>query len=127
MQGAITEEMALACDCRAGRIVLLNGVEGRSGGWGYEHIAAKENRTAHLKGLGFRDIHAYVGFVLDAFQWLALQDAGRLLMVAEAGGYFHHVPVQWNEGMECWAVTTAIPKRNMRNVMPLWVKMKAAR
>ena len=116
----ISEEMAKAIGCRAGLIVLLNGVEGRTGGFGFAHISAKESRAKHIQNLRFPSIQSFVQHIVESPDYIGLQSDGRIVLVRKHDGYYCHVICQWDEEISKWSVTTALPKRNMRDVIVRW-------
>jgi hypothetical protein len=105
---------------RLGPVKLLNGVEGRTGGFGLEHIQAKPDRIKQIASFGFATVHAYVRFVLDQVTHMGFQQDGRMVLIREDGRQFHHIICQWDPALSIWSITTAIPKRNMRDVVVSW-------
>lgn len=73
-----------------------------------------------IEGFGFKNIHAYMRGVFEKVAFIGLQPDGRIVLVAEFGGAYHHVVCQWDSDVDAWSVTTAIPKRNMRDVVVMW-------
>jgi hypothetical protein len=111
--GFVTEEIALKIGCEAGPIKLLNGVEGRSTGFGLAHIEAR--RLKHIVGMGYKDVVTYVKFVVSDFEMIVSQPGGRLLFIRKSDRYFHHVVCQWDEELKIWSTTTALPKPVFRD------------
>lgn len=105
---------------RLGPIKLLNGVEGRTGGFGLEHIQAKPERIKQISSFGFGTVHSYLRFVLEFVTHMGFQQDGRMVLIREDGRQFHHIICQWDPTLHVWSITTAIPKRNMRDVVVSW-------
>lgn len=99
---------------------LLNGVEGNSGGFGRIHIESHASRAKQLEGLGYKDVISYVAFVTAEFNFVGMQDDGRIILIREHSGMYHHVICQWDDDLQIWSITTAIPKNNMRKVNVIW-------
>jgi hypothetical protein len=118
--GVVTTEIAATIGCRAGSIRLLRGIEGRAGGFGLAHILANDGREERIRGLGFLTIEHYVRRVATAYDFVGVQDDGRLVLILDHAGCFNHLICQWDEELGVWSVTTAIPKRNMRGVKVMW-------
>lgn len=119
---SLTPDQASAANCAAGVVRLLNGVQGRSSGFGAAHIESNINRMKQIEGLGFKSLHSYIRFVFDNVRFVGKQEDGRIVLVSESNGIFHHVIGQWDDELRIWSVTTAIPKRNMRDVKVVWEK-----
>ncbi len=107
---------------RNGPIKLLNGIEGRAGGFGLDHILAKPGRIKQIGSFGYKTVHAYLRFVLQGVTHMGFQADGRMVLVREDGTQYHHVICQWDKALSVWSITTAIPKRNMRDVVVSWKK-----
>jgi hypothetical protein len=122
VEGEITVEVAEKLDCEAGGIKLLNGVQGHSSGFGVRHIESYAGRVAQITTMGHITVHAYVRLVISEFGWAGCQDDGRICLVYEDKHGFHHVICQWDIDLSIWSVTTAIPKRHMRNINVRWKK-----
>jgi hypothetical protein len=105
-----------------GPIKLLNGVEGRTGGFGFEHIIAKPERIKQIQSIGFNTVHSYIRYILDDVTHMGFQADRRMVIVREDGPHYHHLICQWDALLRVWSVTTAIPKRNMRNLTVSWKK-----
>lgn len=118
--GFITEEIAAEINVSAGPIKLLNGVEGRTGGFGRQHIEAHTQRMKQLAGLGYKDVITYVHSVAASFDKIAMQDNGRILILSYKDNLHHHVICQWDQDLKVWSVTTAIPKGAVRNENIVW-------
>lgn len=116
----ISDAMAVEIGCKVGTVKLLKGVEGRNGGYGEAHIEAKESRGKHLEGLGHRTVFAYVSYIAGGFQAIGLQNDGRIVLIRREGTYSHQCFCQWDEDLEIWSVTTAIPFRRERNMNIKW-------
>jgi hypothetical protein len=119
-EGEITQEQAAALGCTAGIVRLLTGVQGRSGGFGAAHIESNASRMKQIEGLGFKSLHAYLRYVLANVSFIGKQSDGRVVLVADFQAVYHHVICQWDADLKIWSVTTAIPKRNKRDVEVLW-------
>ncbi|MEN9895305.1 MAG: hypothetical protein RIR97_1157 [Pseudomonadota bacterium] len=118
--GFITEEIAATINVRAGPIKLLNGVEGRAGGFGRRHIEAHASRMKQIYGLGYKDVITYVQNVVASFDRIATQENGRILILSYKNNLHHHVICQWDDDISAWSVTTAIPKSTVRNANIVW-------
>ncbi len=118
--GVISDNIAEAVGCNSGPIKLLRGVEGRTGGFGEAHIEANSSRMKQLEGVGFTKVVNYARFIADNLSMVGLQADGRIVVITEKDQTFHHLICQWDDQLSIWSVTTAIPKRNMRNVNVLW-------
>ncbi len=105
-----------------GPIKLLNGIEGRAGGFGLDHILAKPGRIKQIESFAYKTVHAYLRFVLQGVTHMGFQADGRMVLVREDGTQYHHVICQWDKALSVWSITTAIPKRNMRDVVVSWKK-----
>jgi len=123
--GELSQDVAQALGCKSGTIRLLNGYEGQHGGFGLAHIEAHENRIKQIKNSGFHSVHAYISAILDNYSMAALQEDGRIVLIYENSMVYHHLICQWDSDLSIWSVTTAIPKRNIRNLNILW-KVSAA-
>lgn len=122
VEGVIHVEVAALAGINAGPVKLLNGAEGRGGGFGLAHIEANAGRKKQLASLGFQSIHNYVRHIIEGVTMMALQDDGRIILVREDGAEFHHLICQWDGELNIWSVTTAIPKRHARGLIPFWEK-----
>ncbi|WP_161913338.1 hypothetical protein [Methylosinus sp. C49] len=114
---------AAQCDavvCRRGVVRLLNGVQGRETGFGCAHIESNEGRMKQIRGMGFASLHAYLRRVFADVAFIGKQPDGRIILIAEFELIYHHIVCQWDDDLSIWSITTAIPKRNMRDVNPLW-------
>lgn len=121
--GIVTAEIALAINCKAGVIKLLNGVEGRKGGgFGLAHIESHASRVKQIQGLGFADVFAYVRFIASDFDEIAMQEDGRLVFLRGQSSMIHWLICQWDEDLGIWSVTTSIPKPQKRGLKILWPK-----
>lgn len=118
--GAISEAIAAEVSIPHGPIKLLNGVEGATGGFGREHIESHVSRMKQLQGMGYSDVVSYVYYVASAFTYVAQQEDGRIIIVREDGSLYHQVICQWDEDLNVWSVTTAIPKNNIRKLKIVW-------
>lgn len=116
----ISEDVAASCGVKPGPVRLLNGVEGNNGGFGRIHIESHANRVKQLEGLGYKTVLSYVAFVADGYTKIGLQEDGRIIIIREQSGMFHQVICQWDDELNVWSVTTAIPKSNMRKVKVVW-------
>lgn len=121
--GQVTTAIADVIGCRVGPIRLLNGVQGRTGGFGLAHLEFHANRMKQIKGLGFRDARTYVGFIAQDFEAIAAQaHQHRLMFLRERNGITHRLVSQWDEELEIWSVTTAIPKTGISGLNIVWRK-----
>jgi hypothetical protein len=116
--GVITNEIALAIKCNPAVIRLLNGVEGRTGGFGLAHIEGR--RIDRILGLGFADVHSYAHFIASGFTEIAIQEDGRLVLLREAKSLYHWLICQWDDELGIWSVTTVIPKPHKRELTVVW-------
>ncbi|TIL27433.1 hypothetical protein [Mesorhizobium sp.] len=120
--GHVTANVASAINCNAGPIRLLRGIQGRNGGFGLAHIETYEGRVRQFETLGFRDTVSYVRFVACDYDLIIRQTDGRHVFQREKDGYFNQIICQWDLDVGFWSVTTAIPKRAVRNVDIVWRK-----
>lgn len=120
--GHLTVAISGNLRCKAGPIRLLRGVEGRSGGFGLAHIESHAGRIRQFESLGYRDVVSFVRFVVSDFDQIIMQEDGRLLFQRERDGVYCQVVCQWDETVQIWSVTTAIPKRAVRNQNVVWNK-----
>jgi hypothetical protein len=120
--GDVPATISKTLRCKAGPIRLLRGVEGRSGGFGLAHIESHAGRMRQLESLGFRDAVSFVRFVASDFDLIIMQEDDRLIFQREKDGVFCQVVCQWDETVQIWSVTTAIPKRAVRNQNVVWKK-----
>ncbi|PCD66802.1 hypothetical protein [Rhizobium phaseoli] len=116
----ISAEIAEKAGVSEGTVKLLNGIEGTKGGFGREHIEAR--RMAQISGLGFKDVVSYVYHVVCDFDRIAIQEDGRLMILREHNGLHHIVIVQWDDQLNIWSVTTALPKKVVRDIKIIWEK-----
>ena len=105
-------------------MLLLNGFEGRSSGFGLAHIEAKPSRLKQLKGLGYPSAHAFIRDVFQNYSQISLEDGGRLALIYERPPDYLFVICQWDEALSVWSVTTALPKRHMRNARIIWTRQE---
>ena len=120
--GLLPADIARDIGCCAGPIRLLRGVEGRTGGFGLAHIESHAGRVRQFESLGYRDVVSFVRFVVSDFDQVIGQEDGRLIFQRERDGVFCLVVCQWDEVAKVWSVTTAIPKRAVRNQKVVWKK-----
>jgi hypothetical protein len=120
--GHLPATISETLSCSAGPIRLLRGVEGRSGGFGLAHIESHAGRMRQFESLGYRDAVSFVRFVVSDFDQIIMQEDGRLLFQRESDGVYCQVVCQWDETVQIWSVTTAIPKRAVRNQNVVWKK-----
>ena len=121
-EGFIHADVALLGGVKSGPVRLLNGAEGRGGGFGLAHIEANAGRMKQLASLGFKAVHSYVRHILADATMIALEPDGRIVIVREDGAEYHHLICQWDVDMGIWSVTTAIPKRHARGLNVFWKK-----
>ena len=65
--------------------------------------------------------------VLAQIDFAGMQEDGRLVLISEGFGHFHHVICQYDDVIGIWSVTTAIPKRTKRvlnKLNPAWERTK---
>lgn len=122
VEGEVTEEVAALGAIPAGRILLLNGAQGATSGFGLAHIESNISRMNQIGSLGFRSAHAYVRFILADPTQIAHAENGRINVVREHGTHYHHLICQWDAELDVWSVTTAIPKRHARGLNTIWKK-----
>lgn len=121
--GQVTTNTAESLGIFPGPIRLLQGVEGAKGGFGLAHIDGHADRVKQLQGLGYNETVSYVYHVVSDYDAIAIQEDGRLVFVREFSNLFNHVICQWDEDLSAWSVTTAIPKKNIRNLNIKWRKV----
>lgn len=117
-RGALPEDIADPLGVPAGPIRLLNGVEGRHGGFGLAHIQAR--REKHILGLGYPSILHYVHFIASGYNAIALQDNGRLMFLREHEAQRHRLICQWDAELGIWSVTTSFPKYGISDIEIAW-------
>lgn len=122
VEGAITDEVAALGSIPAGRILLLNGAQGATGGFGLAHLEDNTGRIKQINSLGFKSAHAYVRFILADPTHIAHAEGGRINVIREDGTNYHHLICQWDAELALWSVTTAIPKRHARKLKLIWKK-----
>lgn len=115
--GFVTDAIALAINCSAGAIRLLNGAKA---GFGLAHIESHASRVKQIEGLGFRDVFAYVRFIASDFEAIAVQADGRLVFLREHQNMTHWLICQWDAELTIWSVTTTIPKPTRRGLNVVW-------
>ena len=120
VDGKLPEGLCVKYGLNDGALLLLNGIEGRSSGFGLEHIQANMGRMKQLSGLGFNSVHAFVRFVFENYNSVSQQPDGRLVLVAERKADYLWVICQWDHDRLVWSVTTAIPKRHKRGLTFIW-------
>ncbi len=108
--GVIDQLAAKALAVSAGPIRLLNGYQGRTGGWGRQHLIQVRERVRAIEALGYPSCDAFVFDV--AANWTvakAAAEAGRLKLVKPTASHELAIVVQWTGRI--WSVTTALPYR----------------
>lgn len=103
-----------------GPIKLLNGIQGRHSGYGRVHIESHSSRMKQISGLGFKDVVTYIYSIASSFDKVATQENGRILILTFRDALHHHVICQWDDQLQVWSVTTAIPKAVMREEAIIW-------
>lgn len=122
VEGNLPPEVCLRLGTSVARMVLLNGFEGRSTGFGLAHIEAKPSRMKQLKGLGYNSAHAFIRDVFQNYSRISLEEGGRLALICERPPDYLVVICQWDAAIGVWSVTTALPKRHMRNARVVWTR-----
>lgn len=118
----ITDEMAAIVRCKAGVVRLLKGVEGRNGGFGNAHIESHARRMKQFEAMGHRSVFQYCAFVGAGLEAISVQPDGRIVLIRRDASNSHQVICQWDEELEIWSVTTAIPMRRERDMNIMWGK-----
>ena len=120
VEGALPQGLCELHGLNEGPLLLLNGIEGRTGGFGLAHIEANHSRIKQIGGLGYKSVHAFIRYVFENYSIIAIQLDKRLIIISAKAADYYNVVCQWDDDRSVWSVTTALPKRHRRNLNVIW-------
>ncbi len=122
VEGALPQGLSAQLGLPDGKMLLLNGFENNKSGFGLAHIEAKPQRMKQFVGLGYKTAHRFVRDVFENYSMIGLEENARLAIIYERGADFLFVFCHWDEALQVWSVTTALPKRHKRGVNVVWTR-----
>jgi len=122
VEGSLPQGLCVQLGLPDGKMLLLNGFENNKSGFGLAHIEAKPHRMKQFEGLGYKTAHSFVRDVLRNYSFIGLQENQRLAFIHQRGADYLFVFCHWDEALQVWSVTTALPKRHKRGVHVVWTR-----